>query len=115
MEQLTSLLYLKQLINQPTNFEPNKNPTCIDLIFIGLPKTNLGHHKMTFYRTNFHILPPPSFERKIWQINRANIRLIRQAISQFPWPVHLNTNLLRIGKLKHSRNSSEYYVYFYSQ
>ena len=33
MEQLTSLPGFKQLINQPTNFEPNKNPTCIDLIF----------------------------------------------------------------------------------
>ena len=33
IEKLTSHLGLKQLIQEPTNFEPNKNPSCIDLIF----------------------------------------------------------------------------------
>ena len=58
MEQLTSLLGLKQLIN-----EPNKNPICIDLIFTGQPNCiiesgtkpsleNLYHHQITFCCVN---------------------------------------------------------------
>ena len=33
IENLTSQLGLVQLINEPTNFEPNKRSSCIDLIF----------------------------------------------------------------------------------
>ena len=33
IEEMTSNLGLSQLISEPTNFEPNKNPSCIDLIF----------------------------------------------------------------------------------
>ena len=33
IEELTFSLGLKQLIKEPTNFELNKNPSCIDLIF----------------------------------------------------------------------------------
>ena len=34
---VTSLHGLREIINQPTNFEPDKNPCCIDLIFCSLP------------------------------------------------------------------------------
>ena len=37
IEDLTSSLGLTQLIVEPTNFEPNKNPSCIDLIFTDQP------------------------------------------------------------------------------
>ena len=37
IEQLTSRLGLHQLIHEPTNFEPHKNPSCIDLIFTDQP------------------------------------------------------------------------------
>ena len=37
-------------------------------------------------------LPPPSFERKIWHYDRANITVIRRCISCFPWSDVLNEN-----------------------
>ena len=37
IEELTSFLGLTQLIAEPTNFEPNKTPSCIDLIFTNQP------------------------------------------------------------------------------
>ena len=37
IEQLTSQMGLNQLLEEPTNFEPNKNPSCIDLIFTDKP------------------------------------------------------------------------------
>ena len=33
IEDLTAMLGLTQLTNEPTNFEPNKNPSCIYLAF----------------------------------------------------------------------------------
>ena len=32
IEELFSQLGLSQLISEPTNFEPHKNPSCIDLV-----------------------------------------------------------------------------------
>ena len=76
IEELTSVLGLSQLITEPTNFEPNKNPSCIDLIFTDQPNMviesgtrnsldSLCHHQITYCQFNYKILPPPSFERKI--------------------------------------------------
>jgi len=48
IEELTSMLGLHQLINEPTNIEPDKNPSCIDLIFTDLPNivmnSGVDHH-----------------------------------------------------------------------
>ena len=77
IEELTNHLGLSQLISEPTNFEPNKNPSCIDLIFTDQPNLviesgarssldPLCHHQITHCRFNYKIPPPPSFERKIW-------------------------------------------------
>ena len=103
IEQLTSLMGLSQLLNESTNFEPNKNPSCIDLIFTDQPNCviesgtrpsldNLCHHQITYCRMNFHIPSLPSFERKIWHFDRANITLIRRSVSSFPWSQVLNGN-----------------------
>ena len=103
IEDLTSFLGLTQLISEPTNFEPNKNPSCIDLIFTDQPNTvlnsgtkpsldNYCHHQLTFCRMNFSIPPPPPFQRKIWNYDRADARLIKMAVSNFPWREHLNSN-----------------------
>ena len=42
IEELTSLLGLTQLISEHTNFEPNKNPSCIELIFTDQPNIVLN-------------------------------------------------------------------------
>ena len=103
IEELTSRLGLTQLISEPTNFEPNKKPSCIDLIFTDQPNTvlnsgtkpsldNYCHHQIIYCRTNFNIPPPPPFQRKIWKYERANVPLIKRAISDFPWSLNLNSN-----------------------
>ena len=103
IEELTSSLGLSQLINEPTNFEPNKRPTCIDLIFTDQPNLILEsgtrssldplcHHQITHCRFNYRIPPPPSFERKIWVYEKANVTQIRKSIAQFPWENHFRGN-----------------------
>ena len=52
---ISTLFGYSQLINAPTNFEPNKNPSCIDLIFASQPNLVLenGTHPSlynTFYQ-----------------------------------------------------------------
>ena len=70
IDEITPKLELIQLINEPTNFEPNKNPSCIDLIFTDQPNLVLEsgvrpsldtfcHHQITHCRINYQIPPPP--------------------------------------------------------
>ena len=105
------MLGLTQLIKEPTNFEANKNPSCVDLVFTDQPNLVLEsgtrnsldpycHHQITYSRFNFKIPPPPPFERKIWLYDRANVNLIRRCISNFPWERHLSSNLDTNRKIK---------------
>ena len=103
IEELFSLSGLIQIISEPTNFTPNKNPTCIDLIATDQPNLVIDsgtraslnpfcHHDITYCKTNFRIPPPPPYERNIWHNNRANVTAIRKSISSHPWLRHLNLN-----------------------
>ena len=103
IEEITSNFGLSQLINEPTNFEPNKNPSCIDLIFTDQPNLVLEcgtrpsldsfcHHQITYCRFNFKIPPPPPFTRKIWLYDEADKDAIKRSVSFFPWEHHFQTN-----------------------
>ena len=76
IENLFTSLGLSQIIYEPTNFEPNKNPTCIDLIATDQPNIILDcgtrasldtycHHQIIYCEVNFKIPASPPFERKI--------------------------------------------------
>ena len=71
IEDLTTMLGLTQLINEPMNFEPNKYPSCIDLVFTDQPNLVLESGRRTSLdpychcRFNFKIPPPPPFERTL--------------------------------------------------
>ena len=103
MENLFTSLGLSQIISEPTNFEPNKNPTCIDLIATDQPNIILDcgtrasldtycHHQIIYCKVNFRIPASPPFERKIWHFNRANTAAIKRSMTSFPWFQHLNIN-----------------------
>ena len=100
---MTSLLGLTQLINEPTNFEPNKEPSCIDLIFTDQPNLvfesgtrasldSFCHHQIIYCRFNFKIPPPPPFKRKIWLYDDADINMIKRSVSNFDWVRHFRSN-----------------------
>ena len=103
IENLISSLNLHQVISEPTNFEPNKNPSCIDLIITDQPNLILDcgtrasldsfcHHQIIYCRVNFRIPPPSPFERKILHFSRANIAAIKRSIVRFPWHIHFSIN-----------------------
>ena len=103
IEDLISNLGLHQVINEPTNFEPNKNSTCIDLIITDQPNLILDsgtlpspdpfcHHQIIHCKANFNIPPPPPYERKMWYYDRANQELIKRSMNNFPWEQHLHLN-----------------------
>ena len=111
IENLLSSLSLSQLISEPTNFEPNKKPSCIDLVIIDQPNLVLDsgthasldpfcHHQITYCKVNFNIPPPPPFERNIWHYHRANTALLKKACPAFPGFSTLTLTRIRIGKLK---------------
>ena len=78
IENLICSLNLYQLISEPTNFEPNKNPSCIDLVMTDQPNLVLDsgtldsldsfcHHQITYCKVNFNI---PS-SATLWKKNLA--------------------------------------------
>ena len=112
VEHLLTSLGLSQVISEPTNFEPNKNPSCIDLIITDQPNLILDsgtrdsldpycHHQIIYGKVNFRIPPPPPYERKIWHFNRANTAAIKRSMTSFPGFNILILTLILIGKLKH--------------
>ena len=103
IEDLLTSLGLSQVISEPTNFEPNKNPSCIDLVITDQPNLILDsgtrssldpycHHQIIYCKLNFRIPPPPPIDRKIWHFNRANSAAIKRSMTNFPWREHLNLN-----------------------
>ena len=94
LDNLLSTLDLRQLINEPTNFEENKSPSCIDLVICDQPNVviesgvrpspdNFCRHQMIFCNLNLHIPPPPMYSRKIWHYNRANSDAMNKAVTVF--------------------------------
>ena len=66
IEELFSKLGLSQLISEPTNYEPHKNPSCIDLVVTVQPNIILDcgtrasldsywHHQIVHCKINFRI------------------------------------------------------------
>ena len=103
LDDLFTLLGLSQLISEPTNFEPYKNPSCIDLLITAQPNLILDsgtrpsldpycHHQIIYDKINVRVPPPPPFERKIWHFNRANSAAIKLSMVSFPWLQHLSLN-----------------------
>ena len=96
-------LNLSQIISEPTNFEPGKKPSCIDLVVTDQPNFVLDsgtrasldsncHHQIIHCKVNFRIPPPPRFERKMWNYKKANTAAIQRSMSNFPWLQHFNLN-----------------------
>ena len=123
IEELFSQLGLSQLISEPTNFEPQKNPSCIDLVVTDQPniildcgtRTSLDshcHHQIVHCKVNFRIPPPLPFERKIWHFNRANSAAIKRSMTNFPWRQHLNGSVLK-PMTSVGRKSIRLYIYIY--
>ena len=93
---ITTLLGFSQLINEPTNFEPNKSPSCIDLIFASQPDLvfesgidpslyNTCHHQIIYAKLSLKVFYPPSYKREVWHYNRAQVDLIKKSIVNFNW------------------------------
>ena len=84
LDNLALSLNLSQLIVEPTNFQDNCNPSCIDLTFCDLPnlvKESGTHpsldthckHQITFCRLNSRIPPAPVFKHKVWHYKEPNM------------------------------------------
>ena len=103
IEDLMSSLNVSQVISEPTNFTPHKNPTCIDLIFTDQANLVLQsgtrpsldpkcHHDIIHCKINYKIPPPPPHERTIWHYHRANTDAIQRSLKAFPWQQHFRLN-----------------------
>ena len=84
------------MIKDPTNLEPNKSQTCIDLIFASQPNLIIDsgvhpslfqtcHHQVIFAKINLKFYLPPPYNREVWSYNHAKVEQINRAISSFDW------------------------------
>ena len=87
IEELFSSLNLSQIINEPTNFTPNKKPTCTR------PSLDAKcHHDIIHCKINYKIPPPPPHKRTIWHYDRANCDAFQSRLKTFPWVQQFNLN-----------------------
>ena len=99
---MSTSLRLSQVISEPTNFDPGKNPSCIDLNVTDQPNIldsdtrssvdPFCHHQIIYCKVNFRIPPPTPFERKIWHFNKANTAAIKRSMNSFPWIQYFSLN-----------------------
>ena len=93
---LNNLLGYTQIINEPTNFEPNKLPSCIDHIYTSQPNLayEIGvhpslystcHHQIAYAKISFKVFFPPSYVREVWHYKEARVDLINRSIESFNW------------------------------
>ena len=74
----------------------NESRSCIDLIITD--QTNVlvdygvhpslyktCHHEITYGKINLSVPPPPSYKRKVWEYNNANIAEIRHTLQNIDW------------------------------
>ena len=103
IEDLFASLNLTQVISEPTNFQPGKRSSCIDLIVPDQPNLVLDsgtrpsldstcHHQIIHCKVNFRIPPPPPVDRQIWHYDKANTAAIRRSMLNFPWIQQLSLN-----------------------
>ena len=106
IENLMSSLNLSQLIVEQTNFESNKNPSCIDLALTDQPNLELNcgtraslasfcHHEITYCKVNFNI----PLKGKFGIMTGLTYLSLKGACSNSPG---FNSFRILIGKLKHS-------------
>ena len=89
------LLGYSQIINEPTNIEPNKSPSCIDLILTSQPNLvvesgvhpslmSICHHQIIFAKISFKVFTS-CVEREVWHYNQAQVSLIKRSIENLNW------------------------------
>ena len=87
---------LSQIIDQPTNFEPNKNPSCIDVIFASQSELIIQsgtlssllsqcHHNIIFAKVAMNVKLPRPYKRKMWDYKNANKQEIQKALNSINW------------------------------
>ena len=70
--------------------------SCIDLIFTDQPNLFLEtgvhptlheqcHHQVVYGKLSANILVPPTYTRRIWFYDRANVLAVRRSIEMFRW------------------------------
>ena len=97
IENLLSSLSLSQLISEPTNFEANKNPSCIDLVITDQPNLVLDSGTRASLDSFCHHL----LKEKFGIITGQTQLSLKGACPVFPGFCTLILTRILIGRLKH--------------
>ncbi len=87
---------LEQLINEPTHFQTDCLPHCVDLILTNNPSAfvnsevipspdELCKHQIIQGNINFSVPCPPPYKRTFWKYDRADTEMIKESIKIIDW------------------------------
>ena len=87
---------LDQLINEPTHFQTDCLPHCVDLIFTNNPSAFVNSevipspdkhckHQIIQGTINFSVPCPPPYKRSFWKYERADTEMIKEYIKIINW------------------------------
>ena len=87
---------LEQLINEPTHFQTDCSPHCVDLILTNNPSAfvnsevipspdELYKPKIIQGNINFSVPCPPPYKRTFWKYERADTEMIKECIKTIDW------------------------------
>ena len=92
----SNLNCFEQLIDEPTHLPRDNIETCIDLILASnstvfvdtgvIPSLDsCCKHNIIFGKVNFHVPPPPKYNRIIWEYNKCNTPGLRDEVKKNDW------------------------------
>ena len=95
IESVNSLYGFSQLISEPTHILQNSS-SCIDLILTDQPNLEINsgvklslhkncHHQITYAKLNLQIMPPPPYQRLVWDYKNFNVNSIQKAFNMIDW------------------------------
>ena len=87
---------LEQHISEPIHFHRDDIETCIDLILTDKPSAFVDSgvipspdtkckHQVIHGIVNFSVPSRPSYKRKIWKYDKANVPLIKNKLGSMDW------------------------------
>ena len=87
---------LEPLINEPTHFQADCLPHCVDLIFTNNPSAFVNSevisspdehckHQIIQSTINFSVPCPPPYKRSFWKYERAGTGMIKESIQIIYW------------------------------
>ena len=96
LSEILTLENLENIIEEPTHLPNEDTQTCLDLIITSSPQAIVDHgvlpskdpkckHQIVYSKINFHIPPPPKYNRVLWDYKNCDKTGLKNALNSIDW------------------------------